>query len=101
MYLTPSAMDYSASELIGTKVVNRSNETVGEIADVMLDPSQKVRAVVVSVGGFLGVGSRYVAVNPAALDITKKTEKSYTVSMDATKDSLKAAPEFKYVRKSS
>ena len=101
MFMTPAAGDYSASELIGTKVTNRANENVGEIADVMLDANQKVRAVIVSVGGFLGVGTRYVAVQPSALTITKKDEKTYTAQMDTTKDALKAAPEFKYTRKAS
>ena len=101
MFTTPSASDYSASELIGTKVTNRANESVGEVADVMLDANQKVKSVIVSVGGFLGVGTRYVAVNPSSLTITKKDEKTYTAQMDTTKDALKAAPEFKYTRKAS
>jgi sporulation protein YlmC with PRC-barrel domain len=101
MFMTPGASDYSASELIGTKVTNRANESVGEIADVMLDANQKVHAVIVSVGGFLGVGTRYVAVQPSSLTITKKDEKTYTAQMDTTKDALKAAPEFKYTRKAS
>ena len=101
MFVTPSASDYSASELIGTKVTNRGNENVGELVDVILDSNQKVRAMVLSVGGFLGMGTRYVAVEPSALTITKKDEKTYTAQMDTTKDALKAAPEFKYTRKPS
>ena len=101
MFVTPTDSSLSAAELIGTKVRNKANQSVGDIADVMVDVNGKIQSVVLSVGGFLGVGTRYVAVQPSALTITKKDEKTYTAQMDTTKDALKAAPEFKYTRKAS
>ena len=101
MFVTPSGTSMSAAEMIGTKVRNKANEAVGEIADVLLDSNQKAQAIVLSVGGFLGVGTRYVAVSPTALTISKYDDKTYTAEIDTTQDALKAAPEFKYTRNAS
>src|SRR5262245_44728885 len=49
-----------ASTLIGLNVKNPANETVGTINDVVVDPEGKIQQVVVSVGGFLGVGTKKV-----------------------------------------
>jgi hypothetical protein len=52
---------------------------------------------VFSVGGFLGVGDRYVVVAPSAVQINySENDKKWTATMNATKDQLKSAPEFKY-----
>jgi sporulation protein YlmC with PRC-barrel domain len=53
---------YSASELIGKDVMGANNEDIGEIGDVLIDRSGQVRAVVVDVGGFLGIGETHVAI---------------------------------------
>jgi sporulation protein YlmC with PRC-barrel domain len=52
-----------ASKLIGTNVVNTANETVGEINDIILSKDGKAAALIVGVGGFLGIRERDVAVN--------------------------------------
>jgi hypothetical protein len=52
---------------------------------------------ILSVGGFLGMGTHYVAVSPASLAITwNETDKKWNARINATKDQLKAAPQFKY-----
>ena len=52
---------------------------------------------IVSVGGFLGMGTHYVAVDPDAVKVTFDTiNKVWRATMNASKDQLKAAPEFKY-----
>jgi sporulation protein YlmC with PRC-barrel domain len=56
------------SKLIGTTVVSANNESVGDVNDVILDRNGQVMAVVVGVGGFLGIGEKDVAVPFSALD---------------------------------
>jgi sporulation protein YlmC with PRC-barrel domain len=53
---------WRASKLVGVKVYNDANETVGDINEVILDRSGKVANVILAVGGFLGMGEHYVAV---------------------------------------
>src|SRR3954453_8165881 len=52
---------WRASKLKGLDVYNNSNEKIGEIRGVLLDQSGKAEAVVIGVGGFLGMGERDVA----------------------------------------
>ena len=53
---------WKASKLIGMKIYNGKNENIGQITELLLDHSGSVEAVVISVGGFLGVGQRDIAV---------------------------------------
>ena len=53
---------WRTSKLDGVDVYNSNNEKVGDINDMLLDSSGKVSAVVIGVGGFLGMGERYVAI---------------------------------------
>lgn len=84
--------DMRASKLIGTTVRNAANESIGDINEIILDPSGKVSAVVVGVGGFLGMGEREVAVSFNALKVSRDNSGNSIVSVDATKDSLRSAP---------
>lgn len=85
--------------LIGLNVVDGSNNTVGEIKDIVIDHG-KVAGYVVSVGGFLGVGERYVVLDPTSVALTyDEGAKKWKASVNATKDQLKEAPEFKYTGK--
>jgi sporulation protein YlmC with PRC-barrel domain len=89
--------DMLSSNLVGTDVYNTNNEDIGKIQDVAFDDSKQVKAIIVSVGGFLGMGKRYVAVAPDALKVKyDPKDKKWHANMDASKDQLKAAPEFKY-----
>lgn len=76
---------------------NAANETVGEISDLLLEPDYRVKAYIVSVGGFLGLGERHVSVAPADVTMTRDGTNSVALTMNATKEQLKARPEFKYV----
>ena len=53
---------WRASKLIGINVYNDKNESLGEINEILLDPSGKVGGVVIGVGGFLGIGERDILV---------------------------------------
>ena len=88
--------DVLSSNLIGLNVVNSQNETVGEIKDLILSQGQ-LSGYILSVGGFLGMGERYVIVRPAAINIAYvDADSKWKASMNATVDQLKAAPAFTY-----
>lgn len=84
------------SSLKGLNVKNGGDETIGEIEDVVV-VGDNVASYILSVGGFLGMGTHYVAISPASLAITwNETDKKWNARLNATKDQLKAAPQFKY-----
>ncbi|WP_375788213.1 PRC-barrel domain-containing protein [Bradyrhizobium sp. Pha-3] len=129
---TTSATSYQgnwrASKVVGLSVYNDKSESVGSINDLLMDKDGAIKAVVIGVGGFLGVGEHLVAVpldkvkfvsEPVAYtgaSNTGSTIKSTTTTgaapaaaaskpnpwypdhavFSATKDELKAMPEFKY-----
>jgi sporulation protein YlmC with PRC-barrel domain len=86
------ATGYRASKVIGATVVNEANDTVGKVDDVIIGKDGKSPFAVLSVGGFLGVGSKLVVLPYEQLTTTG----SRIVLPGATKDALKALPEFKY-----
>jgi len=89
--------DAMVSNLVGLDVYNGANEEVGEIKDLVLDSSMKVGGVVLSVGGFLGVGTKYIVVTPDMLTIAyDSTAKVWKATTASTKEQISAAPEFKY-----
>jgi hypothetical protein len=95
-FVTAQPTDMLSSNLIGLDITNGQKEDVGEIKDIVVSNGQ-LAGYVVSVGGFLGVGERYVVVAPSAIQINySENDKEWTATMDATKDQLKSAPEFKY-----
>ncbi len=82
-----------ASELIGAEVTTSANENVGAVTDLIIDENGQVVAVAVSVGGFLGLGERDVAIGWD--DITKSgTSDNLELRIDVTTESLRSAPEF-------
>lgn len=86
---------HRASKVIGESVKNEAGDTVGTIDDLLVraEGSGRVLFAVVSVGGFLGMGEKLVAVPYASLQANGKGE---FVLPGATKDALKNLPEFKY-----
>ena len=88
--------DMRASKLIGTNVTNTANESVGEINDVVLGKDGKVAAVIVGVGGFLGIGEREVALSYGSLRFSRDSGGRDVIAVNATKDQLKAAPAWRW-----
>ena len=86
------ATGYRASKVIGASVVNEANDTVGKVDDIIIGQDGKSPFVVLSVGGFLGMGNKLVVLPYEQL----KTIENKIVMPGATKDALKALPEFKY-----
>ena len=83
---------YRASKVLGSSVVNEAGDTVGKIDEIIVGPDGKAPFVVLSVGGFLGVGDKLVALPYEQM----RTDGKKIVLPGATKDSLKSLPEFKY-----
>jgi putative membrane protein len=85
----------SVNDYYKQNVYDSSNNTIGEVSDVLLDKNGQVKAVILSVGGFLGLGGKYVSVPFNALQVTEKNGKRYLV-MDTTKEALTSAPGYQY-----
>lgn len=84
-----------ASKLVGATVVNSDDERIGKIDDLVVNPQDKVTYAIVSVGGFLGVGTKLVAV---PFDSLRTVKEARLMLPGATKDALKGLPEFKYAK---
>jgi sporulation protein YlmC with PRC-barrel domain len=76
-------------------VYDPSDAKIGEISDVLVSKSGNVEAFIVSVGGFLGIGQKDVAVPFSAVRATEKNGTWY-LTMNATKDALKQARGYTY-----
>ena len=83
---------YRTSKVVGSTVVNEANQTVGTIDDLLVTPNEKVPFAVLSVGGFLGLGTKYVVIPFSSLEIQDRS----MMLRGATKESLKGLPDFKY-----
>ena len=89
------AAGYRASKVIGSSVVNEENEVIGKIDDLLVSPDGKEPYAVLSIGGFLGMGTHLVAVPYETL---KSTDDKILLP-GGTKNSLRMLPEFKYASK--
>jgi sporulation protein YlmC with PRC-barrel domain len=78
-------------------VYDPAKSKIGEITDVLLSPDGKVNALIIGVGGFLGIGEKDVAVPFDAVMHETRDGKVY-LTLDTTKDALKGAPGLKYDR---
>lgn len=93
---TQEQTQLTADDLIGTDVRNPQDEKIGKIEDLVLDADMKVVGVVVSVGGFLGMGRHDVALTRDQVQFAAAGDKGARVAtVSMTKEQLKAAPEFK------
>lgn len=88
------AGDISAKKLINESVKNAANETIGDINDVLISSDGKIAAVVVGVGGFLGMGEKDVALPFDQLMFANDADGDLSVSTGMTKESLQSAPEY-------
>jgi hypothetical protein len=95
-FVTKQSSDqHLASKFNGTDVVGTDDTKIGDVSDVLFDKDQKVIAFVVGVGGFLGIGSKDVAIDPASFTpVTGKDATDVKLRLAMTKDELKAAPAF-------
>ena len=91
-HTTEAATLLAASEIKGSTVKNRQREEIGDIDEVLIEPdSGRVRFAILSVGGFLGLGSTRVAVPWSAFEISREGGR-ITYMLDATRERLEKAP---------
>jgi sporulation protein YlmC with PRC-barrel domain len=90
-----AATGYRASKLLGSAIYNDEGEKIGKLDDFIVGSDSEVSIAVVAVGGFLNMGARMVAV-PATL--FESNDQGQMVLPGATKDVLKALPEFRYAK---
>src|SRR6478736_4348638 len=84
-----------ATKFKGTDVLGSDNQKIGDVSDILFDKSGKIEAFVISVGGFLGVGSKEVALAPSSFDVVPGDNGSAAkLKIAATKDQLKDAQTF-------
>jgi sporulation protein YlmC with PRC-barrel domain len=119
--------NWRASKVVGLNVYNDNNQSIGSINDLLMDKSGNIKAMVIGVGGFLGVGEHLVAIpfekvkfvnepvayigtagNSSSQPVTTGSASTSTTAsksngwypdhavLNATRDELKAMPEFKY-----
>ncbi len=96
-FVAQAPEDVVASKLVGLSIRNGANETVGSVADVVFDDKRGIKSYVVSVGGFLGLNAKYVAVAPETLQLNRKDGGKLDAVIDTDKDQLRAAPEYVYL----
>jgi hypothetical protein len=81
--------------ILGREVRSGANENMGRIVDVIVDRSGQVRAAIIDFGGFLGVGSRKIAVAWNALRFPPDAKNVERIGLELTRDQVQGAPEYK------
>ena len=81
--------------VLGRQVRSSSDEDMGRIVDVLVDRDGQVRAAIIDFGGFLGVGSRKIAVDWNALHFPQPGKPAERIALELTRDQVRTAPEYK------
>ncbi len=86
------ATGYRASKIVGSTIYNEADQSIGTVDDLIVTAEAQVPIAILSVGGLLGAGTKYVAVPYNALQVHGKK----MMLPGATKESLESLPPFKY-----
>jgi PRC-barrel domain len=93
---TVTVLDHrDVQSILGKEVRSAADENMGRIVDIIVDRTGHVRAAVVDFGGFLGVGSRRIAIAWNALRFPANGNKVERVTLEWTRDQVREAPEYK------
>jgi sporulation protein YlmC with PRC-barrel domain len=84
------------SKLLGSSVYNDQNEKIGSVDDLIMKDDNRIVMAVISVGGFLGIGNKLVAVPYDHLHLEMNKDESKIMMPGASKDSLASMPTFTY-----
>jgi hypothetical protein len=87
-----------AMAILGHKVADTEGKDIGRLVDVLVSDQGEPQAAVIDFGGFMGVGSRKIAVQWSALHFTPGDAK-HPITLELTQDQIKSAPEFKDIAK--
>ena len=91
---------FTVTDYYKQNVYDTEDNKIGDIKDVLIDKSGQIKALIVGVGGFIGVGEKDVAVPFDAVKAATKDNKTY-LTMNANKDELKNAAGYTYDRAST
>ena len=86
--------NHEVEGILGREVRSASDENMGRIVDVLVDRSGLVRAAIIDFGGFLGVGSRKIAVDWAALHFPAPAKPEPPIKLELNRDQVNAAPAY-------
>jgi hypothetical protein len=86
--------NHEVEGILGREVRSAANENMGRIVDVLVDRTGQVRAAIIDFGGFLGVGSRKIAVDWSALHFPTPGKSEQYITLALTRDQVAAAPEY-------
>ena len=93
---TVTVLDHQEVQgILGREVRSGANEKMGRIVDVIVDRNGQVRAAIIDFGGFLGVGSRKIAVAWNALRFLPDAKNVERIGLELTRDQAQGAPEYK------
>ena len=98
---TQDENEWLASNLIGQSVVNADNEAIGDINDIVTNESGEVVAVLIGVGGFLGIGEKEVAVRYQDLSLNRDESQNVTVVTPLSNEMLTSAPDYERLSEQS
>ena len=80
--------------LLGHMVQSRTSKEIGRVVDILINRDGRPQAAVLDVGGFLGVGTRHVAVAWGALRFSPAGQGGTTIAVDIASERIKAAPAY-------
>ena len=90
---TPDQM--TTEDLTGARVYGANDEDIGEVNELLLDDSGKIKEAVLDIGGFLGLGEHQIAVTMDELKVMRSDDGGdIRVYVNATKEELEAQPEY-------
>jgi hypothetical protein len=86
---------HDVATILGKSVRSSAGEDMGRLVDIVVDRDGRPRAAIIDFGGFLGVGSRKIAVDWGVLRFAHDKDKGDVITVELSRDQVKAAPEFK------
>jgi hypothetical protein len=90
-----SSDEWLGSTLIGMRVRGAADENIGSISNLLVDKDGKVKAAILGVGGFLGIGQKNIAVSFDSLKLQRTVEGTEEARLALSKSELESAPDFK------
>src|SRR5262245_26958003 len=93
---TPATVldDQEVSTILGKSVRSSADEDMGRIVDIIVSRDGRVHAAIIDFGGFLGIGTRKIAVDWRALNFAP-AGKPGSITLDLTRNQVRLAPEYK------